>query len=1066
MNTTLVGQTLLDQYRVDAFIASGGMGAVYRVFDLKRNVPLAMKVLHAELAGDPSIFKRFEREARALKKLAHPNIVPFYGVYQTQGFAFLLVRFIDGQTLKEVMRAYSHKPLPLLEAFVYVKALCAALGYAHANQVVHCDVKPANVMVERSGTIYLTDFGIARNAESNATTLASLGTAAYMSPEQIRGESVTSAADIYALGVLLFELLTGLRPFRSQEQGTEKSTETTNEYIRSLHLNAAPPDPASLNPEITPALAQVVLKALSKEPYDRYETTQALLNAACAAAGLKVEDIPDLAKALPASPPMEQTVRTVPPVQEQTVDTNKIGRYVVLREIGRGGMATVYAARDPMFNREVAIKMLPSELLHDPNFRSRFEREAQTVAALEHSAIVPVYDYGEAQGRPYFVMRLMVGNTLAERIAKGPMPLTDAAHIMARIASALDEAHARGIIHRDLKPGNILFDQYNEPYLSDFGIAKLKEGGATLTGENIIGTPAYMSPEQGRGEADLDGRSDIYSLGCILYEMLSGKVPFEASTPMGQVVKHLTTPIPNILEVRPDLPRSIQEVMSRALAKRKYSRYSKAIELAHSLMALAEGKDLSSVPDSLSETVPATRSPVSPGGAGMPPQRPPSGQIPIPVQKPPPGTLPSVQVSTPVVQAPKKRSLGWVVWVMVALLLAGIAFVGLKYAPVWLDLAAPTSVSMLTTPTPLSTATLMPETATPTEPSATDTPQPTDTPAPVSPTPDATELPVEPTLEATQTLYASTGPVIGGADKIAFVKDNDIWIANLDATDTVRLTNTGGNKSDLQWTPDGIHVKFIMGKCAVLVNIEDQSVDPILCANWADYLGAFEISPDGTQVAISTSDGLIILPYDLDALRGIKRQDQLVNAASCLKNNTEHETKSVRWSADGKMLAVIIVGSEAGRSVDLVWVVAITCGQKPVTVDTFPATRFTMTNYTQYPSIQSLGWDGDVNFALNVHVLATYGDFYTYNMAINKGEKVNPLNNKRCCYRDFTWSPDGQYILFAYLDVNVVQSVQLYYVEYGLLGQGQIYTPMPFAEDFFPFNQNVASPQPALRPAP
>src|SRR3990170_8305007 len=175
MTGTIIGQILLGQYQVDSFVASGGMGAVYRVWDLKRNVPLAMKVLHADLAEDPAVFKRFQREARALQKLAHPNIVPFYGLYQTRGMAFLLERFIDGPSLKDTLRLRKGKPLPLGEALIYLKALSSALGYAHAHNVVHCDVKPGNVMVYQGGSIYLTDFGVARHAESTTTTLGFSG---------------------------------------------------------------------------------------------------------------------------------------------------------------------------------------------------------------------------------------------------------------------------------------------------------------------------------------------------------------------------------------------------------------------------------------------------------------------------------------------------------------------------------------------------------------------------------------------------------------------------------------------------------------------------------------------------------------------------------------------------------------------------------------------------------------------------------------------------------------------------------------------------------------------------
>ena len=289
--TSLINQTLLSQFRVDAFVASGGMGSVYRVWDLKRNVPLAMKVLHAELAEDPSIFKRFKREANALKKLAHPNIVPFYGLYQTLDLAFLLERYIDGPSLKEILRQKKNEPLPTSNALAYLKALCAALGYAHANGVVHCDVKPANVMVDRGGNIYLTDFGIARHAESTTTTLGAAGTPAYMAPEQILGKEVTPAADVYALGVMLFEMLTGQRPFRGTEEGTEKSGQTANERIRFGHLHLEPPNPHSINEMVSESVAQTILKALNKDAAERYRSAPDFFAAVCAAAGITANEV-------------------------------------------------------------------------------------------------------------------------------------------------------------------------------------------------------------------------------------------------------------------------------------------------------------------------------------------------------------------------------------------------------------------------------------------------------------------------------------------------------------------------------------------------------------------------------------------------------------------------------------------------------------------------------------------------------------------------------------------------------------------------------------------------------
>ena len=294
MSTNLIGQILLNRYRVESFVASGGMGAVYRVWDTQRNVPLAMKVLHADLADDPSVFKRFEREARALQNLAHPNIVPFYGLHHVDDFVFILEQYIDGFTLQKLLRR-PPRSLELGEALTYMKALCAALGYAHAHDVVHCDVKPGNVMINQGGQIYLADFGIARHAESTTTTMGAAGTPAYMAPEQIMGHAVTLATDVYALGVLFYELLTGQRPFRGTEKETESAGPTAAERIRYAHVQLPPPDPRLLNPRLPEGLVQVLFTALAKQPAQRYPNAPAFFIAICRSLGVSPESVPDRA---------------------------------------------------------------------------------------------------------------------------------------------------------------------------------------------------------------------------------------------------------------------------------------------------------------------------------------------------------------------------------------------------------------------------------------------------------------------------------------------------------------------------------------------------------------------------------------------------------------------------------------------------------------------------------------------------------------------------------------------------------------------------------------------------
>jgi eukaryotic-like serine/threonine-protein kinase len=255
-------------------------------------------------------------------------------------------------------------------------------------------------------------------------------------------------------------------------------------------------------------------------------------------------------------------------------------------ELGRGGMAAVYRARDPAFDRDVAIKVLPRDFMNDPDFRARFEREARLIAALEHPAIVPVHDYGEKDGQPYIVMRLMSGGSLADRLRTGALPLQEAARILLALAPALDRAHARGIIHRDLKPSNILFDEDRNPYLADFGIARLTEASTVMTATGMVGTPAYMSPEQASGQRDLDGRTDLYALGVIVFQMLTGQLPYDADTPIGMAIKHINAPLPRIRDVRPDLPTKTDAIIRRALAKRREARFQDARSLAAELATL------------------------------------------------------------------------------------------------------------------------------------------------------------------------------------------------------------------------------------------------------------------------------------------------------------------------------------------------------------------------------------------------------------------------------------------------------------------------------------------------
>jgi serine/threonine-protein kinase len=328
--------------------------------------------------------------------------------------------------------------------------------------------------------------------------------------------------------------------------------------------------------------------------------------------------------------PGKQPTVLFPDLKEGPMPIERIGRYEIKGEIGRGGMATVYLAHDPRFRRDVAVKVLPRQYTHDPLFRARFEREAQTIAALEHPAIVPVHDFGEDNGQPFLVMRYMPGGSLATKLTAGALPLQQTVSILERIGSALDRAHSKGIIHRDLKPGNILFDGYGEAFLADFGIAKMAEATAALTGNSIIGTPAYMSPEQVKGE-EVDGRSDIYALGVILFEMVTGQQPFAANTPIAVAYKHVNEPVPDIRTRKADLSPTLQLTINQAMSKNPNERFRTATELAKSVHAL---------PPQM--VVPAQKPP--PSGNKEPRPRPPAPPPPVETELLPPESVPTVTV--------------------------------------------------------------------------------------------------------------------------------------------------------------------------------------------------------------------------------------------------------------------------------------------------------------------------------------------------------------------------------------------------------------------------------------
>lgn len=685
----------------------------------------------------------------------------------------------------------------------------------------------------------------------------------------------------------------------------------------------------------------------------------------------------------------------------------KIGHYEIKSELGRGGMATVYRAYDPRFEREVAVKVLPPEMLHaDPQFRVRFQREAKIIAKLEHPSIVPVYDVGEEDNQPYFVMRYMTGGSLADRIKKSVYSIDDATRLLEQIAPGLDEAHAKGIVHRDLKPSNILFAAKEISCISDFGIAKLSQAeSGNVTGSAIIGTPAYMSPEQAAGNA-VDGRTDVYALGIILYEMLTGRQPYKSETPMGLALKHITEPVPSILEARPDLPAWMEEIISTAMAKHPEDRYQSAQQLVEALQSHINAETV----DRITRREPA---PVKPS----------------PVAK------------TTVIK--KRRSKPILLFILLGLGLLSALTVGGMMAAGWLHINWTSDTPGVSPVPPTMTESSAPPILVPTQ-----TPPATEAAATVS-----TDLPTP-----TATSAASSLPFLGGADKIALVNGNDIWMMNVDGSDPKRLTTDGAPKFNLQWL-DQNTVLYISGMTLKTVDVETLREDTITSFLSSQYFESFHVSPDGKQAAISLDRELFVVPFDVEKLRNVRGHSDLLSLNGCLFYD-DYAVKNALWSSDGTKLALKILVPAGNQRADALRIMDISrCSdEKPKVLDDFPTGRF------EFPhTIVEYDYDGrDVFFFHSGVFSGGFGRLVFYSAFTHKFQKAF---NDACCYRDATFSPDGTYVLLAFKDITVGDTapVQLYYVPVNTLLSGGALTPLPLPEKFF--SRRDETPVFALRPA-
>ncbi len=795
--------------------------------------------------------------------------------------------------------------------------------------------------------------------------------------------------------------------------------------------------------------------------------------------------------------------------------TTHIARYEIIRELGRGGMAIVYLGRDPQVGREVAIKVLPAQFSQDEAFRQRFAREARTVAQLEHPSIVPLYDFGEENGQLYFVMRHMQGGTLTDKIEHHGFSMKEITNVLRRVGEALDYAHSQGVIHRDLKPGNILFDQLGQPYLSDFGIARGSNTSNNLTGAMIIGTPGYMSPEQAQGNKQLDGRSDLYALGVIVFQMLAGRLPYEASTPMATAIKHITEPVPNILRYNPNLPAPAKTFVERALAKDPGARYPSAKALMQAFSGLTDNPAVSTQDlSTLIEPIPTAASITPPPTAPRP--------------------APAAPSSAPA--KPRRR-----IWPLVlTVLLIGLLTVAGGLGYLWSTgnpqlLALLNSAPVTNTPTTdqlVATAEQRAQEQSPDEDAiaiAVTQTQAVALSTEIAATEEAglsltatAELnnSIEQAVQATavqatadyensQAFIAAstataeaevfnatatadaisaeaTAAVANSVDaylsapKIAFIRNSDIWIVNTDGTELKQMTTNGTTKRSLRWL-DAQTLTFVDGLCVTALDILSSTETNFGCLTSSTEVTAFEVSPNKDLFAFAAGSKLFLGTFDTDVLGSIVKWNDLEATANCFTYENAR-VKDVRWSSDGSRMAVKAgipwnvefenadgVTETGTVTAEIIKMINADCSvANPVKTDEFPAQRFELPNYSNSGyEIVHYGWDGDELFSLtDPQRNGGFGQVYIYNQTTAKQPlKANALGAGQCCYRDLSWNDGNTTAVFAYQNINEAPDgeIGLYTISASAIYDGGA-TQIPLPEDFFTDLKD--QPQPVFAPTP
>ncbi len=640
----------------------------------------------------------------------------------------------------------------------------------------------------------------------------------------------------------------------------------------------------------------------------------------------------------------------------------KLGQYEIRMLLGKGGMSTVYLGYQPSMERTVAIKVLPREFLHDATFLARFQQEVRTIAGLEHLHILPVYDVGEDGGLPYLVMRYLSGGTLGDLMGGKLLELPVVARVAVQVADALDYAHSKGIIHRDLKPSNVLLDGNGNAYLADFGIARVQEASVGLTGSRVIGTPPYVAPEAVRKGEMITHSVDIYALGVIVYQMLTGEPPFYDPDPMKTLMAHVLEPVPSVCDFDPNFSPAIDAVVRRSLAKSPQERYATAGDFARELALAISGARPTLHMQPVQDAPPAPAPvPVMPPATDTQPGRTQGHTSVTPPEMAFEAALPDADEDfEDAYDEPPRRRLGcWVGVGVVLSLLAGAVLTAIA----------------VTGGKPLSLLNIS------LQPTRTITPT-------VTPTVNPNVTP-EPTRVVSTVL-----PPPGGGGRLAFAStrdgDYEIFVVDADGANVRQLTNNSALDYAPTWSPDGTQIAYTStsdGDAEIkIMNADGSDIRQITNNACKDADPAW--SPDGQWIAYESnctgSFNIVIIHPDGTGMRQVTGDDL----------NDQNPT----WSPDGRHIGYYAKVGDNNDTTDL-YIVDVQTGEQ---------TRLTNNAVLdQWPN-----WSHDgTRLAFTSSQGLPEGQRAVFQYDLETGT-VTQLTNGTAHDDDPAWSPDDSHLAF------------------------------------------------------